>query len=84
MIMHGKHLFCIYYYSSLLNIGLSLSHCEIHGFLPTPVSVSMTLFGQVIIENPTWFCVWETEKQSKKMRYGGAEKEKEGRNRKKT
>ena len=66
-------------YCSLLNIEKSFSHCEINGFLP-PVPVSVILFSQVIIWNPTWFSVWETEKQSKKMRYGEPEKEQEGRN----
>lgn len=75
-----KNVFHIRYYCSLLNI--ELSHCEINGFLPPSVSVSVTLFSQVIIWNPT-FSVWEIEKPSKKMRYGRGETEKEGRSTKK-
>lgn len=75
MIVNKKVSYTLYY-SFPLNIELSLSHCEINGFLPPPVSISVTLFSQVIIWNPTWFSMWELERQSKEMRYGGAEKQK--------
>lgn len=70
-------MFHIHYYSSLLNIELLLSHCEKNGFLPPPVSVSMTLFNQIIVWNPTWFSVgrlesgvrkWDIVEQKKKKR----------------